>query len=183
VLLTAVDYAATVFINLGENIRNVWQSVLDFISTGKFEFNWKPLTEGFKNSIADLPDVPKRLTTEFETALQSDIASMTQSVGEEMNKQRTVLEQKFSVTPKMRAQSPTYDPTEATPAAAKESKPSEFKAAFKGSQEAASIALRGSSGSKLETLAKQQLEETKKQTKAIEASNGDGELVADFGAV
>lgn len=173
VMLTAVDYASTIFINLGENIRNLWKSVVDFFSGNPVQFDWKPLTEGFKNSIADLPDIPERMTTEFEKSLQNDISAMTDHVAKEMDKQRADLTKRFNPS------TPSVAMT--MPEPAKQSGQStELKAAFKGSQEAAAIATRGSSLNKLENYAAKQLAETQKQTKAIQDNKPGTEEVADF---
>lgn len=56
----------------------------------------------------------------------------------------------------------------------------ELKASFKGSQEAAAIATRGSSLNKLENYAAKQLAETQKQTKATQDNKPGTEEVADF---
>jgi tape measure domain-containing protein len=69
VLTTAFDYAATVFINVGNNIKNMWSAVLDFIAGNGFEFDWTPLTEGAVNAIKELPDIPDRVIGRFEKSL------------------------------------------------------------------------------------------------------------------
>lgn len=169
VLFTAADYAATIFINLGTNIRNLWQTVLDFFEGKGVNFNWTPLTEGFKSAIDKLPDVPKRLTTDFEKGLQSDIKAMKANIATSMDAQRAELEKKFSPLAKV----PTFTAPEADTgdAEAKKTKATktDLKAAFAGSSEAASIMLRGVGGgktveqntAKLVTVAEKQLAATK----------------------
>lgn len=55
ILYTSVDWVLTVFVNLGKNIRAVWQGVLDFFSGKGFSVDWTPLTEGFHSSIKKMP--------------------------------------------------------------------------------------------------------------------------------
>lgn len=59
ILLTSTDYMLTVLINLGQNIRNVWQGVLDFIAGNGFNVDFTPLSEGFHNSISKMPELTK----------------------------------------------------------------------------------------------------------------------------
>src|SRR5690606_20844225 len=73
ILFTAVDYALTLFINLGKNIRALWDGVLSFIAGEGLNVNFTPLTEGFVNSVSEPPDLGERELTEPETQLQSNI--------------------------------------------------------------------------------------------------------------
>lgn len=60
ILFSVFDYATTVFINLGQNIRNMFGSLWDWIQSGfegSFEIDWTPLTEGFHNSIKRMPQL------------------------------------------------------------------------------------------------------------------------------
>jgi hypothetical protein len=75
IFFTAGDYALTIVANLGENIRSLWQGVLDFIAGKPVNFDWKPLTEGAVNTIKAMPDIPARVASEFEKGLQDDIAA------------------------------------------------------------------------------------------------------------
>jgi hypothetical protein len=91
VLFTAVDYTLTIFINLGQNIRNMWSAVLEFIKGNGFNFDWTPLTEGAASAISKLPDIPERVATEFETSMKADIAGLTEGLGNSMEAQRKEL--------------------------------------------------------------------------------------------
>jgi len=55
ILFTSADYVLTIMVNLGQNIRNIWQGVLDFFAGKGFHVDWTPLTEGFHNSIKKMP--------------------------------------------------------------------------------------------------------------------------------
>ena len=57
---TAFDLVTTVFINLGENIRNAMGEIWDFIMSGgtdSLELSWKPLTDGFVSTIKKMPEL------------------------------------------------------------------------------------------------------------------------------
>lgn len=57
---TAFDLVTTVFINLGENIRNAMGEIWDFIMSGgtdSLELSWKPLTDGFVNTVKNMPEL------------------------------------------------------------------------------------------------------------------------------
>ena len=75
VFFTMGDYALTILSNLGENIRTVWQAVLDFIARKPLQLDFKLLTEGAVNAIKSLPNIPDRVASEFEKSLQEDIAA------------------------------------------------------------------------------------------------------------
>jgi hypothetical protein len=59
ILFTSADYVLTIMSNLGQNIRNIWQAVLDFFSGNGFNVDWTPLTQGFHNSIKKMPELVK----------------------------------------------------------------------------------------------------------------------------
>lgn len=68
VLFTASDVAMTVFINIGQNIRNIFTEIWEWVSSGftsDINIDWTPLTEGFVSSIKEWPDL---IDTELATA-------------------------------------------------------------------------------------------------------------------
>lgn len=76
VFFTAFDLVSTVFINMGTNIRNIMGEIWAFIASGgtaELQLAWKPLTDGFVNSLRELPDIPKRELSALETQMQADI--------------------------------------------------------------------------------------------------------------
>jgi len=170
VLFTAVDYAATIFINLGQNIRNMWSAVLSFIQGNGFEFDWTPLTEGARSAIDSLPEIPERVSTEFEKSLQNDIAGMTSDLGSameqqraqmiaEQDKQREVFTAKYDTASKLPIpDQPTQDQSDG-----KKDKTS-LTAAFAGSREALQIAMRGIGGKNPAVdIAREQLKVSREQ--------------------
>jgi tape measure domain-containing protein len=75
VFFTAADLVATVFINIGKNIRDAMTAIWDFISSGGtsgLALSWTPLLDGFKNTIRELPDIPPRAIGALEKQLQAD---------------------------------------------------------------------------------------------------------------
>ena len=56
ILATGVNYVATIVGNIGTNIKNFWQAVMDFIAGRGFSFNWTSLTEGFQSEIKKMPE-------------------------------------------------------------------------------------------------------------------------------
>ena len=68
----AFNAVGTAFYNLGKNIKNIWQAVLDFIKTGKFDVNLTPLLEGFKATADKVPELIKpNLTRTADAAIQA----------------------------------------------------------------------------------------------------------------
>lgn len=86
--LTAFDLAATVFINLGKNIRAAMREIWDFIASGgedTLEISWKPLTDGFVNELRKLPQIPERPISELEARLREDVSRLSNELGQEFD--------------------------------------------------------------------------------------------------
>lgn len=55
----AANGVVTIFSNLGTNIKDLWNAVLEFLSTGQWTFNPTPLLKGMKVATAALPEMVK----------------------------------------------------------------------------------------------------------------------------
>jgi hypothetical protein len=173
VLMTTANFAATIFENIGTNIRGAWDAVMAYLQGKPLNFNWKPLTEGFVSAIDKLPEIPDRLVSDFERGLQGDIEAMTQNLGESMDKQRAELAAKYNPQSTTSAIVPTTPVEPAAPTA----KPAELKASFAGTQEAASILLRGIGGGKsMEQIAQKQLTVQQQTLAAVKDNKPAGNL-------
>lgn len=78
IFYTSVDYVATLAINLAENLKSIWQGVLDFIAGKGFNVDFKPLADGFRNTIKKMPEYTKAAvddTTPELEALYQQLAS------------------------------------------------------------------------------------------------------------
>ena len=73
---TALDFVLTGFINLGQNIRNLFSAIWEFMRTGEWEVAFVPLTEGFRNMIQELPKIPKREIGPLEAGLRDEAAQI-----------------------------------------------------------------------------------------------------------
>lgn len=136
VFFTAFDYVTTVFINLGQNIRNAMTEIWEFIKSGGtqgLEFAWVGLEEGFKNSISKLPDIPERAISDLERQL----GQRADAIGEDLGTR--LAEHLFGDG--MAAPGGGLAEGLAVASGAKQTKG--LKASLMGSQEAASIMLRG----------------------------------------
>ncbi|MBC7350855.1 MAG: tape measure protein [Thermogutta sp.] len=49
------NFTTTTVTNLFNNLTRLWNAFWTFIKTGRWEFRWRPLTEGFKSSIKQWP--------------------------------------------------------------------------------------------------------------------------------
>lgn len=84
---TMFDLVSTGFINLGENIRNAWEQIWDYIASGgtaDFELNWTPLTDGFRNTIKQLPEIAAREMSPVEQQLQASVDASQANLGNEL---------------------------------------------------------------------------------------------------
>lgn len=88
VFFSAADLVATVFINIGQNIRDAMTAVWDFIASGgttSLALAWTPLTQGFVSTLQALPNLPKREMSNLESELQADIDAMNATVSTGMD--------------------------------------------------------------------------------------------------
>ena len=70
---TIVSYVTNIFKNLCTNIMNLWSAVLNFFKTGRFQMNWKDLTDGAKNEIKKMPEFTK---FEHSTEMGKNLSNM-----------------------------------------------------------------------------------------------------------
>lgn len=82
---TALDFALTVLINFGQNVRNIMSEIWSFIKSGgmtELNLAWTPLTEGFVSSLRELPKIPGRELTDLERTLTSEVERLGNLTGE-----------------------------------------------------------------------------------------------------
>jgi tape measure domain-containing protein len=82
--MTAASFVGSVFTNIGKNIMAIMTAVWDFIVSGgtkSLSVAWTPLLDGFKNTVAALPDIPPRAIGELEAGLAADSARLGESLG------------------------------------------------------------------------------------------------------
>lgn len=165
IFITAASNTLTVFENLGTNIKSAWASVLAFFQGTPIAFDWKPLTDGFINTVSKLPDVAPRVIGELEQGLTRSVADAALSLSTSMGASREAFNQAFSNSREnMIAQFSTESkvPSGAIVPDADAShekkathEKAENKVALAGSSEAALIASGGQS--KLEKIGEKQL--------------------------
>jgi len=76
VFFDAAMIVNTVFKNIGMNIFNAMKEIWDYIASGgtnSMEFAFTPLLDGFKATVAEMPEIAARGMTETETALTDSI--------------------------------------------------------------------------------------------------------------
>jgi hypothetical protein len=83
----------TAFVNLGTNLKSVWEAFLEFLRTGKFEVNFKPLLEGF---IATADAIPKLMAPKL-TDLGDEIRAIEDRIAR--NEKEGFLEHKRAKKP------------------------------------------------------------------------------------
>lgn len=84
IFTTIYDFTATVFSNLYSNVTSVMQSIWDWLASGgmgSLEFAWTPLTEGFKSSIRELPQIAEREIGGLEKTLETNLEAIAERVG------------------------------------------------------------------------------------------------------
>jgi hypothetical protein len=82
VFKTTLDFTETVFSNIWENLKNLWDAIKGYMSGDGWSFDWTPLTEGFESSIKELPDIAKRELSVLEKEMQRDLEDTEKRLGE-----------------------------------------------------------------------------------------------------
>lgn len=80
VFTTIESFTSAVFVNMAKNIQSIMSEVWNFLKSGGMdgiEVAWTPLTEGFRNAIKELPDIPERSMSALEKKLSADVESMS----------------------------------------------------------------------------------------------------------
>lgn len=112
VFFTAFDFVSTGFINLGENIRNAWSAILDYITgdADSLSLVWKPLTDGFVSTIKELPDIPERAISDLESQLVKETDNLGKNLGNSLS---GTIEKNLKMLPEMQAALKMEAPTAA----------------------------------------------------------------------
>lgn len=174
VFFTIFDFTSTVFINLGQNIRDTMSAIWDFITSGgtaELEFAWTPLADGFVNTVKKLPDIPDRAVTELEKQLGGRMTTLGSEMSADLFGH---IEQKKldllgpGTMPEMPSLSPDDIDIDATGGTTSNKEPKGPEGALKGSAEAFSAifaAMRGKDPAV--KVAEDQLAEQKATLKAV----------------
>jgi len=84
VFVDAGMVVATVFSNIAKNIGSAMKAIWDFIASGgtkSLQFAFVPLLDGFKATVAELPNVPERALTQMEMQLATEINTIGENLG------------------------------------------------------------------------------------------------------
>lgn len=79
VFFTAFDLVSTVFINIGQNIRGTMSAIWDYIKSGgtaSLSLAWTPLLDGFRSTVAEMPNIAARVKTDIEKNLNGAIGDL-----------------------------------------------------------------------------------------------------------
>ncbi|MEO1970552.1 MAG: tape measure protein, partial [Pirellulaceae bacterium] len=174
---TVGDFVGTVFGNMLTNIRNTMRAIWDFIASGgtaPLKLAWQPLTDGFRATVAEIPDIPDRALTDLERTLAADSerlgAALSTGLADEIAANMEMLNdfQSTRIEPAM-VESVTADAITAEEAATPDTtgkKRTNFvvDSLERGSEEALNAIFANQGGDK---TAEQSLKEQKQQTKAL----------------
>ncbi len=86
ILFSAIDASLTFVINLGKNIRALWQAVLDFISGKGFNVDWTPMMDGFQSAISEMPQLTKAQLNQLQPEIDALYGQIDQRHAESQKK-------------------------------------------------------------------------------------------------
>lgn len=67
------NITTTIFTNLWSNITKLWTAIKNYLSGDGWQFDWKPLTEGFKSAMTDLPQIAERQLSDVEKQMTKSL--------------------------------------------------------------------------------------------------------------
>jgi len=80
VFKTIWSFTSNFAINMGKNFIEFGKAIVGWMKGDGWKFDWTPLTDGFENSMKDLPVIAERETTDTEKALTAHIAKMLEGL-------------------------------------------------------------------------------------------------------
>jgi hypothetical protein len=86
ILTDVANFASTVFSNIADNIVNIITSLPELISGDKsFQDLWTPLTEGFKATVSELPDIAKKQESALAESLGGQVTALENQIGKDFS--------------------------------------------------------------------------------------------------
>ena len=79
----------TIFSNLWTNVKGLWDAIWNYLKGDGWEFDWTPLTDGFKSAITELPEIAERELTDVEKKMGAALDKARGEWGAEYNKKVT----------------------------------------------------------------------------------------------
>ena len=83
VFTTMWRFTKTVAVNIGRNLKALWDAIIGFAKGEGWNFKWTPLLEGFESAIKEMPAIAARHIGPLEKELQSRV----EALGEQLSKE------------------------------------------------------------------------------------------------
>lgn len=79
VFMTLASFTSATFVNMAKNVGSFFTALWGAIKGEGFNFEWTPLTEGFENTIKELPKIAERQLGPLEQAMQDHAEGLRSS--------------------------------------------------------------------------------------------------------
>ena len=83
VFITVWRLTKTVAVNIGRNLKALWDAIIGFAKGEGWNFKWTPLLEGFESAIKEMPKIAARHIGPLEKELQGRVDAL----GEQLSKE------------------------------------------------------------------------------------------------
>jgi len=83
IFTTIWRFTKTVVINIGRNLKALWDAIIGFARGEGWNFKWTPLLEGFESAIKKMPEIAERQIGPLEKELQGRVDAL----GEQLRKE------------------------------------------------------------------------------------------------
>ncbi|MEN0110916.1 MAG: hypothetical protein AAF805_09350 [Planctomycetota bacterium] len=116
-----VSFTETVAVNIGKNVAGMWDAIVGALQGKGFDFEWTPLTDGFRSAIKELPKIAERELGPLEQALTDRVGELNDDLAkayEEHAKEFTATIDRYETAANANAQTLAGGPAGASPESA-----------------------------------------------------------------
>jgi len=99
IFTTMWRFTKTVAVNIGRNLKALWDAIIGFVKGEGWNFKWTPLLEGFESAIKELPKIAARQVGPLERELQGRVDALGEQLSKDWQAHDAEFREKLSGTP------------------------------------------------------------------------------------
>jgi len=99
IFTTIWRFTKTVAVNIGRNLKALWDAIIGFARGEGWNFKWTPLLEGFESAIKKMPEIAARQIGPLEKELQGRVAALGEQLSKEWQSHDAEFREKLSGSP------------------------------------------------------------------------------------
>jgi len=99
IFTTMWRFTKTVAVNIGRNLKALWDAIIGFVKGEGWNFEWTPLLEGFESAIKEMPKIAARQIGPLEKELSGRVAALGEQLSKDWQAHDVEFREKMSGTP------------------------------------------------------------------------------------